>query len=128
MQILLRRGPCPASCPIYELTIDGDGAVTFVGERHVAPSAAGVHKSRLSPAQRKALFDAFVLADFFALQDRYQRPSITDQPSITLSFRRGALRKTVYHSFGDLTAPVKLLLLEDQIDEIAGTKRWLPMR
>lgn len=125
MQIVLHRGPCYGTCPIYDLIIDGDGTVTFRGARFVAPSGLGEHKAQLAPAQLQSLREAFMLSGFFALQDRYQRPSITDQPSVTLTFRRGTVAKTIHHSFGDLTAPVKLLLLEDQIDELVGTRRWL---
>jgi hypothetical protein len=94
----------------------------------LAPAGQCLHTTHLSSAQRKTLLASFAQADFFALNERYQRPVITDQPSVTLTFRRGVVRKTIYHSFGDLTAPVKLLLLEDQIDELIGTKRWLPPR
>lgn len=125
MQIVLHRGPCYGTCPIYDLIIDGDGTMTFRGERFVAPAGIGEHKTQLTTAQLKSLVEAFSFAGFFNLQDRYQRPSITDQPSVTLTFRRGKATKTIHHSFGDLTAPVKLLLLEDQIDELAGTRRWL---
>ena len=126
MRITLVRGPCYGRCPTYELTIDGDGTLTFIGDRFVGPEGQGKHTARISAAQRKALVDAFAQADFFALQDRYQRPMISDQPSVTLTYRRGVVRKTIHHSFGDLTAPVKLLLLEDQIDALAGTSRFLP--
>jgi len=136
--ISLRRTACYGPCPIYEVTIYGDGRVEFQGEKFV--KTLEKENSTLTPEQIKVLIEAFNEADFFSLKDRYKGsddecPTIwTDNPSAYITFEAGGRRKSIVHYYGCQEAtgttewkvyPQALYVLGKRIDEIVGTERWI---
>src|SRR5688572_6950095 len=53
-QISMTRGPCFGACPMYTVTVWGDGRVQFVGERFVEET--GDHSKTVDAAHVAALF------------------------------------------------------------------------
>ena len=45
-KIMLERWGCFGTCPVYKLSISGDGSVVYQGKAYV--SSRGVHKGRVS--------------------------------------------------------------------------------
>jgi len=62
-EISLERGPCFGDCPVYRLTIRGDGRVDWLGEEHVA--APGARSRQIAPADVQALENELAAARFF---------------------------------------------------------------
>ncbi len=122
--ITLERTLCLGTCPAYKVTVYGDGRVIFEGQKHV--KAKGRRTASISPRQVKQLISEFNTVNYFALKDRYFAPrSPTDYPSAITSITLNGRKKSVYHYLGDASAPQALTKLEDQIDAIVNTNRWI---
>lgn len=125
---------------VYRLTIHGNGLVEYRG-------VEGRRHARITRAEVNQLLDAFQKANYFSFQDTYdefhQRIEIgvladgcsqtrretisyylTDvavPPTVT-SLTIGGKTKTVTDMFG---APSELETLEDQIDELSHSQKWV---
>jgi hypothetical protein len=124
--VTLERTMCFGRCPVYSLTIYGDGRVSFDGQQFVA--ATGVHTSTLAPEQIQALVDAFATADYFNLDGSYTSHDWTDAPSSRTSITLNGKTKHISHYHGDNCAPQQLSDLENAIDTIANTEQWFEPR
>lgn len=121
--ITLTRGVCFGFCPDYTVTIRGDGTVTYVGRRFV--NVTGEQHAAVEPAQVQQLLAQFDAAQFNTLNDAY-RANITDLPTFSVALTRNGQTKTVI-DYGGLSAgmPQVVRHLEDEIDRVAGTARWV---
>jgi hypothetical protein len=119
--ITMERTACHGTCPIYKLTIEGNGTVIYEGQDFV--QVKGKQTASLSPAQIQELVSAFEQAKFFTLSD-YTHEDTTDSPSTVTSITLTGKTKTVNHYYGDNTAPQALFDLESKIDEITNSKQW----
>jgi hypothetical protein len=117
----LERTACYGTCPVYKLTITGDGTVVYEGRDFV--EVKGEQTSQISPAQVQELVNAFEQADFFSLRD-YTEQKVTDNPSAITSITINGQTKTVNHYYGDDSAPQALFDLESKIDEVVNSKQW----
>ena len=119
VEISLERTVCFGFCPDYTVTVFGDGTVVYEGRNYVA--VEGEQRGQISQEQVRELVDEFYKARFFSMTDRYEQ-SVTDLPSQTTSITIDGETKTVYrYGFG----PTRLAELEDKIDEIAQTEKWV---
>jgi hypothetical protein len=130
--ITLERTECFGVCPVYKVTISADGTVTFHGERHV--EKMGVAKGSVSREEVGKLVARFEAVNYFSLKDAYTPDSgnctevATDHPSANTSISMGGKFKSVrhYHGCTGLKEELKgLTELEDEIDEVADTARWI---
>jgi hypothetical protein len=119
--ITLERTACYGTCPMYKLTITGNGTVLYEGRDFV--DVKGEQTSSISPAQVQDLVDAFEQANFLSLRD-YTDQKVTDSPSAITSLTINGKTKTVNHYYGDDSAPQELTDLESKIDEIVNSKQW----
>lgn len=135
VEISLRRTGCFGTCPVYEVTIHGDGRVVYKGERFVA--VEGEQEGNVEQEQVVALLQELYRNYFFDLRDSYRSQpvlvvkdgevivdgaGITDLPSRILRVRIGDYEKTVTNYFG---GPPGLDALFRRVDEVAGTGRWV---
>jgi hypothetical protein len=125
--VTLERSPCFGTCPVYRVSLSGDGTVAFVGTRFV--SREGTTTTRVAPDRVERLVRSLEAAGYFALADEYvaEAPACgryaTDAPTVTTSVRAGGRSKTVRHDHGCAGAPAALTRLERLIDSVAGTAR-----
>jgi hypothetical protein len=68
-RVELSGGPCYGSCPTYQVSVDQDGAVRFVGEQCVA--RPGVFTHQISQADARAIYDAIIASPYPTLGDSY---------------------------------------------------------
>lgn len=123
VRIRLERGGCLGACPVYQVEIGGDGAVTYRGKYFVA--IIGDHHAGIPPAAVAALVDRFRAADFFSLQDAYQA-QFTDQTFHRVTLQIGGRTKSVVDYVGlSVGMPDAVARLEGAIDHAAGTRRWV---
>ena len=123
VSITLRRDPCLGECPVYSVTLRGDGSVIYKGRKFVA--VRGERRYKISREQVAELVETFYNIDYFALSDEYRSivapdGSVTvglDQPGVETSIKIGGKAKSVYNYFG---GPAVLKELERKIDEISG--------
>jgi len=133
--ITLERTICFGTCPAYKLTISADGAVVFTGEDYVREK--GTVHSNISKEQLKQLISEFTKSQYFSLRDSYISEedgcpeSWTDSPTVTTSIRINGQYKSIVHYLGcqenngESVFPKELKDLEDTIDEIIGTRKWI---
>jgi acetamidase/formamidase len=130
-QITLERTACFGTCPVYKLTIKSDGSVMFQGERFT--KTTGTATGKISATDFRALVAEFEKSDYFSLADAYTpgtkecpRPT-TDMPSAETSIHLNGRAKRVahYHGCGNEGSLSKLTALEDKIDEVVGTQKWI---
>lgn len=115
---VMERSPCLGECPVYTVTVYEDGVVEYEGRWHVKREGFVVADGSLQ--MLRAIRHAFARADFVRLADHSQ-PRCTDQPTVKLTYRG----RTIKHDHGDPSAPERLFVLEDSIDRILDTRRWV---
>lgn len=122
--ITLERQPCFGFCPVYTVTIHGDGRVEYNGTDFV--EVTGPQTATIDPAAVQSLADRMTAAGYFDWNDAYINQEVTDNPyaitSITLS---DGTTKRIEHYYGDFSAPEALTELEALIDETANTAPWV---
>ncbi len=121
--IRLKRTVCYGTCPAYMLTVKADGKVNFFGQDHT--ETKGQAEGEISKDKLKQLIEAFKQAKFFELKDDYITENCaTDNPTVRTTLFINDKVKKIEHDLG-CKAPQELTDLEDKIDEIVGTKRWV---
>jgi hypothetical protein len=127
--VTLERTPCFGTCPVYTLAISRSGEVTFTGKHHVVQ--AGQATATIPPERVDSLLAELEAAGYFEIADAYVMNSpacgmyATDSPTVITSATRDGETKTVRHDRGCSAAPPELSQLEQRIDEVAGTGRWV---
>jgi hypothetical protein len=123
LQIRLSRGPCFGTCPAYDVVIDGFGNVVWNGRLNMA--SKGEQRATISSEAVQRLVRAFAAANFFSLDDVYKH-NVTDHPTHVLTFTMGGRTKTVTDYVGlAVGMPKAVDDLENLIDDVAGTERWV---
>jgi hypothetical protein len=110
---------CFGTCPAYKLTISGSGEVVYEGKSFV--KTIGKQVTKIPREKVMELVDEFYEIDFFSLNDIYEAP-ITDTSSAITSIKTPTKTKEVV-SF--LRQPQKLAKLNDRIDDITESARWI---
>jgi hypothetical protein len=126
--IRLQRTSCFGNCPVYTVTIDARGEVTYVGERFVR--VVGRRTARIDTATVAGLLATADRIGFFRMRDAYRviehpdgtHTTVTDLPTTIVAVTANRATKTVEDYLG---APPSLADFERAIDAAAGTKRWV---
>ena len=123
VRITLERGPCYGACPIYSVTITGDGQVTYRGVNFV--HATGEQHGTASREDVAHLVSMLEAAHFFDLQEAY-RANITDLPTYRVTYQRGPRTKIVADYAGGMVGmPHAVSEIEAEIDRVAHTDQWV---
>jgi hypothetical protein len=125
--ITLERSQCFGSCPVYSVTIHGDGTVVYKGKRYVKVS--GTRRYKIPKEDVKKLVAEFYRIDYFSLKAEYTErvnddgtiTNVTDLPGTTTSITINGKRKSVYNYFG---GPESLEELEHKIDDASRSARF----
>ncbi|MBI1849023.1 MAG: hypothetical protein HYR85_01635 [Planctomycetes bacterium] len=122
--VRLERTPCYGWCPSYVVTVHRDGRVDYEGRAWVKEIG---QRAATLPRETFAKVEAFLTTNrFWELEDAYLRAGATDCPTVIVSAARaGASPKTVRHYTGDGDAPTRLVDVEDGLDALLGTERWI---
>lgn len=125
--IRLQRTSCLGPCPIYTVTIDARGTVTYEGERSVR--VVGRRTAHIETSKVARLLETAERIRFFDLRDAYrviENPDgttilVTDLPTTFVTVTANGRTKKVEDY---VAAPDALAEFEREIDAAAGTKRW----
>lgn len=126
--ITLERTSCFGSCPDYAVTVEGDGSVTYDGRLFVAVEGAQTASVPVADVLRLAAKVEEI--DYFAIEvDTVDSPGVcqaVDGPGYTTAVTLGERQREIIRCPG-IESPEDLLLaeLEDLVDEVAGTSRWV---
>lgn len=128
--VSMRRGACFGRCPQYTVAVDGDGGVTFNGDRFV--NASGAHSGNADMAAVARLRDktneVFSTLDDVVPGAASCKHYATDHPQITLQLHTADAVRTLRHYTGCASAPAKLVELENLIDQTANVDQWVSAR
>ena len=123
LRMSLTRTSCFGSCPAYSIEVRGSGETIYRGERNVL--ITGEHHATASRQEVIRLLETFRIADYFSLKDGYSQ-FVTDVPTYTTAIEFDGRKKSVGDHVGDGAGmPDIVTELEDKIDEVAGTEKWL---
>lgn len=131
VRITMKRDSCYGPCPVYSVSIDGNGAVIYEGVEYVKVKGKKVY--RIPKEKVAELVNGFYKINYFALEDKYTEVKLpngisqvtTDLPSTTTSITVNGKTKSVYNYDG---APQILIELEYKIDKISKTARFMRRR
>lgn len=132
VEISMQRLPCFGTCPVYSVSIRGDGTVTFTGEQHVM--TRGTATRTIDVEDVASLLRRLEEGGYFSFADNYtmNAPACgmyhTDAPRAITVVRTAERTKRIEHDFGCSGAPAALRRLQDAIDRTAGTARWIGPR
>lgn len=121
--IKLERTACFGNCPVYSLTVNGDGTVVYEGKDFVRTK--GIRQATISMAAIYQILAKFDEAEYFSLKDSYTGFGKSDMPHANTSISMGNRTKSIKHYMGDQSAPKKLTELENKIDEIVNSAQWI---
>ena len=127
--VSLERTPCFGSCPVYLVTISRGGMVRFEGTRFVGHP--GVDSAQIAKEAVDSLLVELDRGGFYDFEERYVSGApgcglyATDLPSANTAVNDGSRSRRVEHDRGCSDAPLALSTLEDRIDEVAGSARWI---
>lgn len=132
--ISLDRSACFGWCPVYSLTITGDGGFTIIPKKESAPGEPII--GRITPEEVNKLVAEFRKIKFYSLHRRYGSAekskgpgcphSWTDSSTAEIGLSEKGKHKTVSHYLGCEGTSIlnDLKALEDKIDEAVNTKKW----
>lgn len=120
--ITLERSGCLGPCPVYKLTVYGNGKVVYKGEKNV--KIVGERTANLEKEQLAQLAKEFEKVGYFNLNDNYEGGP-TDGSSATTSIAIGNRKKTIKHYHPSPDSPNVLKELENKIDAIVNSGRWI---
>lgn len=144
VSITLERTDCQLPCPVYDVTVRGNGEVEYQGHQGVPVRG---HAAATLPREKiVALLDALDRAKFASMHDASFQV-VSDLPYVIVSLSEDGARKqvkSVYfgagqpdsatlakHSLlsrlfnGSAKEQSRFLLLADQLDSLIGTDRWI---
>ncbi|HWO25689.1 MAG TPA: DUF6438 domain-containing protein [Kofleriaceae bacterium] len=123
----IERIGCYGSCPVYKLTVYRDGAVEYEGEQYV--KVEGKAAGELRPEEVTALEELFRKHRYLELKDSYEYEGYTHAASVYTAYTpAGGKRKDVRHYMGDISAPQRLVTIEEGIDAVVKIEQWIGTR
>jgi membrane dipeptidase (peptidase family M19)/uncharacterized protein DUF6438/ankyrin repeat protein len=117
--ITLQRTACFGMCPVYSVTIHDDGTVSYEGLEHT--KVQGKQTWKIDRAAVRALAKEMQDAKLFDLENEY-RALVTDHPTVYTSLTIGSRTKKVKNY---VAGPPRLKEMEERIDEVAGTRKYV---
>jgi hypothetical protein len=124
--IVLSRGTCLGTCPAYTISIHGDGAIEYMGERFVKVS--GKQTASIASNDVMKILQRLDQAHFFALDDRAFAWCF-DTSSVSIAVSVDGRTKSVVSDAGCTGAKSgvqdEFVTAADDIDQIVGSKRWV---
>jgi hypothetical protein len=122
VMISLQRTECFGTCPIYKITIYGNGLVVYEGRAYVG--TRGIRKSFIGTDKVIQLATELENAGYFSLDDSYNEPN--DLPSAVIYAKINNKEKSIVHNHElSSNSPEILYSIEKAIDEAANSLQWV---
>lgn len=134
--LAMDRTACKGTCPVYSVSVQPDGKITFEGRQHTATKGRAEHAlGKAKMEELAAAINTTKLANI--LRDDYTESSgncpdfATDMPTVNLTIESRGQKRSFKNNLGCIKQsefvayPPELVELEKQIDHIIGTERWI---
>lgn len=129
--IIFERTACFGACPVYRAVVHSNGLVEYWGIEYVARK--GYYRWKIEPEKVDQVTE--LAEKIIQLMNRYEnqiqqgkkrREIWTDNPwcIITVNYKDGSIRY-VEHYHGEVSAPKRLKTMENRIDRIIHTDRFV---
>jgi hypothetical protein len=116
--VTLERTACKGNCPVYSMTVHGDGTIEYEGFLNIP--VKGKRIGTISKDSVASLLKAIEKVNVNDLQSNYTNQDVTDMPSAifkVIHTKDGIIRgKSIIDYQGDGTAPELLRNLYNQMD------------
>ncbi|MGM0484920.1 MAG: exonuclease domain-containing protein [Candidatus Krumholzibacteriota bacterium] len=123
-KIVLFRGPCLGSCPVYQVAIHGDGRVIYHGTHFVEKK--GHHSWQLDQKAVQSLKRAVYRFRYFEMEpSEYPMVMTCVSSSFTSVLLMDGTYRGISNSKQGYTYPDRLDRFENRIDEIIGVERYV---
>ena len=120
--VTLQRGQCFGICPVYNVTIYGNGTVVYEGIANV--NTTGIRMSNISEYHVRQVLSEFKNINYFSLNETEIASHIVyDAPLFTTSLSINGKTQTIHHY--ETADPQALTGLENTIDEIVNSSQWV---
>lgn len=113
----LSKTPCFGDCPVYTVTIDKKGNVTYNGIEFVLEK--GVRKFQLTPNQFNSLKEKLNKKDFSSFNAKYDNPKLTDLPSTHIDYNGKQIEIRIWRN-----VPDELIAIHEHLEEILLKKKF----
>lgn len=124
--IALERTACRGNCPVYSMTVHGDGTIEYEGFLNVP--VKGKRIGSVPKDSVTSLLNAIEKVNVNELQAKYLKQGVTDMPSVlfkVIHTKDGVIRgKSIVDYQGDDTAPEALRMLYNQMDSWYHLIQW----
>ncbi|MFM6954986.1 MAG: DUF6438 domain-containing protein [Ignavibacteria bacterium] len=124
--IILERTACRGNCPVYSMTVFGDGTIEYEGYLNVP--VKGKRIGTIPKDSILSLLNAIEKVNVNELQATYLKQGVTDMPSVlfkVIHTKNGIIRgKSITDYQGDDTAPEALRMLYNQMDAWYHLIQW----
>ena len=120
--ITLERHGCEGACPVYSITILGDGTVTYLGRAYV--KTRGIQQSHISKDAAHQLLERFRAADFGSALSLYLGAYDAGDNLLKVSID-GRLYQVAEDSGSRVGMPSAILELEQAVDDAAQSRQWV---
>lgn len=127
VSIEMSRGPCYGSCPVYYLTLHGDGVVEYRGIRFVGVKEK--QTARISTEQLMQVLRDLDGMHFFTVEDRafgwgYDSSSVSI--SVSVDGKQKRVTADGVYVPGSMGGPkARFLQIADEIDTIVNSNQWV---
>lgn len=117
---------CQIGCPVYKITVHGNGAVEYVGEQFV--KVRGAQASSLNEEQMQAVLVGFDRADFFSLEDQafaWSYHAARVNVRIAVDGKTKEVSSDMYHIGAKSGLQAEFVEAAANLDGVIGTDRWV---
>lgn len=90
--VSLYKGACYGKCPVYKITINGDGSFLYYGKSNV--QKLGSYKGFIPEEETEPLFDKLITYEWSSFPDEYPIDNV-DFPQFTIEYYDGNIRKKI---------------------------------
>lgn len=122
LSVSLERTPCYGQCPVYSVTLRGDGTASWHGEHFVRP--VGPHTGEVHPEDVKRLV-AFARKVHFFEWDAEYAELVTDHPGTRISIVTGPDEGHSVWQYA-MNKPREFWTLSTLIDGVRSLIDWQP--
>jgi len=127
--VTLSKSPCFGACPVYDITLQGDGRVTYHGGRFT--KLQGQHSATYSAGRFLEVLSMLEMRGFADFDDAYTRetcqPWATDHPTVTVELKSGGLTKKLvwYTGCRGLEERARLEGMVDELERILDVQSFI---
>ena len=116
------RGACFGMCPIFNLTIYGNGRAVYEGRNFV--DRIGFYEARVSESARAEIVGVAEGIVYFEMNEVYDDPRVTDLPATKTVINRNGKPGRVTNRY---KGPKSLSVLYSELDSMIEKQSWVPM-